>query len=83
MLGALIGDMVGAPYEFGESMKRKKFPVFIRRTHFTDDTVMTCAVADASSAAQYANASWSDTFTRLPANCWSAGERPMPHAFAR
>ena len=47
MYGAMLGDMVGAPYEFGESMKRKKFPVFIRRTHFTDDTVMTCAVADA------------------------------------
>ena len=43
----------------------------------------TCAVADASSAAQYANASWSDTFTRLPASCCRAGERPMPHAFAR
>lgn len=47
MYGAMLGDMVGAPYEFGESMKRKNFPVFIRRTHFTDDTVMTCAVADA------------------------------------
>lgn len=48
MLGAMIGDMVGAPYEFDRSPKKVDFgPLFIRGSVFTDDTVMTVAVAKA------------------------------------
>ena len=47
MYGAILGDMIGSPYEFGGSMKRKDFPLFIPGSRFTDDTVMTVAVADA------------------------------------
>ena len=47
MLGAIAGDMIGAPYEFDRSPKTKKFPLFQRRTAPTDDTVMTIAVAEA------------------------------------
>ena len=47
MYGAILGDMIGSPYEFGGSMKRKDFPLFVRASRFTDDTVMTVAVADA------------------------------------
>ena len=47
MYGAILGDMIGAPYEFGGSMKRKDFPLFIPGSRFTDDTVMTVAVAEA------------------------------------
>jgi len=47
MLGAMIGDMIGAPYEFDRSPKVKEFPLFQRGTAFTDDSVMTCAVGDA------------------------------------
>ena len=47
MLGAILGDMIGAPYEFDRSPKVKEFPLFSRGTKFTDDSVMTVAVADA------------------------------------
>lgn len=47
MIGAILGDMVGAPYEFDRGSKRKDFEMWIPRVHFTDDTVMTVAVAQA------------------------------------
>ena len=47
MLGAILGDMIGAPYEFDRSPKVKEFPLFSRYSAFTDDTVMTIAVAEA------------------------------------
>lgn len=47
MLGAIVGDIVGSLYEFsGNNIKTTKFPLFSERSHFTDDTVMTCAVAE-------------------------------------
>lgn len=47
MYGAILGDMIGAPYEFDRGNKTKDFPLFSRDTQFTDDSVMTIAVADA------------------------------------
>ena len=47
MLGAIIGDMVGAPYEFDRGNKTKDFPFWVRKSQFSDDTVMTVAVAQA------------------------------------
>ena len=47
MLGAITGDMVGAPYEFDRGSKTKDFPLWVKESHFTDDTVMTIAVAQA------------------------------------
>ena len=47
MYGAILGDMIGAPYEFDRSPKVKDFPLFGRGSRFTDDSVMTIAVADA------------------------------------
>ena len=46
MLGAIIGDIVGSVYEWN-NIKTKEFPLFSEKCHFTDDTVMTIAVADA------------------------------------
>ncbi|MCL2737139.1 MAG: ADP-ribosylglycohydrolase family protein [Propionibacteriaceae bacterium] len=46
MLGAIIGDIVGSPFEGGPAVS-KDFPLFSARSHATDDTVMTIAVADA------------------------------------
>ena len=46
MYGAILGDIVGSPYEFDcNNYKAKDFPLFSRRSDFTDDTVMTLAVA--------------------------------------
>ena len=47
MYGAILGDMVGSPYEFDMGNKSKDFEMWNRRVRFTDDTVMTIAVADA------------------------------------
>lgn len=47
MLGAVIGDMVGAPFEFWGT-KSKDFDPFLRRVATCrDDTICTVAVADA------------------------------------
>ena len=47
MYGAILGDMIGSPYEFDRGNKRKDFPLFSDKSTFTDDTVMTLAVAEA------------------------------------
>ncbi len=47
MIGAILGDMIGAPYEFDRGNKTKDFPLFVKRSQFTDDSVMTIAVAEA------------------------------------
>ncbi len=47
MYGAILGDMIGAPYEFDRGNKTKDFPLFSAGSEFTDDTVMTIAVAEA------------------------------------
>ena len=46
MLGAIIGDIAGSVYEWN-NIKTKDFPLFRKDCFFTDDTVMTCAVAEA------------------------------------
>lgn len=45
MYGAILGDIIGSPYEFDRGNKTKNFPLFSERSTFTDDTVMTLAVA--------------------------------------
>ena len=47
MYGAILGDMIGSPYEFDRGKKTKEFPLFTRESKFTDDTVMTIAVGEA------------------------------------
>ncbi len=46
MIGAIFGDIVGSVYEF-DNIKTKEFELFTDKCGFTDDTVMTVAVADA------------------------------------
>jgi ADP-ribosylglycohydrolase len=45
MLGAIIGDTVGSVYEF-HNIKTTDFPLFGPRNNYTDDSIMTMAVAD-------------------------------------
>ena len=47
MYGAILGDIIGSPYEFDRGNKSKDFPLFSSNSTFTDDSVMTLAVADA------------------------------------
>lgn len=47
MYGAILGDIIGSPFEFDRGDKTKDFKLFTRRSHFTDDSVMTLAVCEA------------------------------------
>ncbi len=47
MFGAILGDIIGSPYEFDQGNKSKDFPLFVQESCFTDDSVMTLAVAEA------------------------------------
>ena len=47
MYGAILGDIIGSPFEFDRGKKTKEFPLFCAESEFTDDTVMTIAVAEA------------------------------------
>jgi ADP-ribosylglycohydrolase len=46
MIGAIAGDIVGSVYEHNP-VKTKDFPLFNSQCRFTDDTVLTVAVAEA------------------------------------
>ena len=46
MIGAIAGDIIGSVYE-SDPIKTKDFPLFHPRCTFTDDSVLTVAVADA------------------------------------
>ena len=45
MLGAIIGDTVGSVYEF-HNIKTTDFPLFSPKCNYTDDSIMTVAVAN-------------------------------------
>ncbi len=45
MLGAIAGDVIGSVHE-GARTKTKDFPLLTPESRFTDDTVLTVAVAD-------------------------------------
>ena len=55
MYGAILGDIIGSPYEFDwQNIKTKEFPLFRFDSEFTDDSVMTIAVAEALMAVKRA-----------------------------
>ena len=47
MYGAIIGDIVGSRFEFDRGNKSRDFKLFTSESDFTDDSVMTVAVAEA------------------------------------
>ncbi len=47
MHGAIIGDIIGSRFEFDKGSKSKEFELFTEECDYTDDTVMTVAVAEA------------------------------------
>ena len=63
MIGAIIGDIIGSRFEW-HNLKSKDFELFTNESKFTDDTVLTIAIADcilhnkdyAQTVKQYGNA---------------------------
>jgi ADP-ribosyl-[dinitrogen reductase] hydrolase len=68
MLGVICGDVIGSVYE-GHNVKSKQFPLFSKGTRFTDDTVLTVAIADAILNRKY----FGPTIHRYSLNYPSAG----------
>ena len=52
MYGAILGDIIGSPFEFDRGNKSKEFSLFSTNSRFTDDSVMTIAVTNAFLDAQ-------------------------------
>lgn len=71
MLGAIAGDIIGSVHEF-RGRKTKDFPLFVDDSRFTDDTVLTVAVADTL----LTGVSYVDNFheftIRYPDRCYGA-----------
>lgn len=59
MYGAIIGDIAGSRYEFNP-VKTKDVPLFGEDSYFTDDTVLTIAVANALLEARETGASFKE-----------------------
>lgn len=85
IFGAIIGDIVGSRYEF-MPIKSKEFELFTWGCRFTDDTVMTVAVAEAlltdrdfagkmrQWGRRYPNAGYGGRFA-----AWLLDENPEPY----
>lgn len=87
MLGAIIGDIVGSPYEFANT-SNPRFPLFSKRSSFTDDTICTAAVADALVRGSDFGQTLREWCLRYPNpmgayggsfNAWLHSENPQPY----
>ncbi len=89
MIGAIAGDIIGSVYESKtgrENVKTTDFPLFDPRCRFTDDTVLTVALADSILTAapyrdklkeyyrRYPRAGFSRTFA-----AWARSDRAEPY----
>ena len=85
MIGAVAGDIIGSVYE-GHGIKTTDFPLFQDRCRFTDDSVLTIAIAKAivegtsyldavkEVGRRYPNAGYGGTFIH-----WLLSERSEPY----
>lgn len=71
MMGAIAGDIIGSVYEWN-NIKTKDFPLFSRHCFFTDDTVLTVALADSILTGEPYEANLKKFFRWYP-NCGYGG----------
>lgn len=88
LIGAIAGDIIGSPYELkGHRIKRTDFPLFNRDSTFTDDTILTLAVAQwiqnrngnlveilHTLGNKYINVGFGHAF-----KCWLRSKNPKPY----
>jgi ADP-ribosylglycohydrolase len=74
MLGAIAGDIIGSIYEF-DNVKTKDFPLFSEESEFTDDSILTIAIADAVLGDRDYRQALKDYFRRYPNPMGSYGSR--------
>jgi ADP-ribosylglycohydrolase len=85
MLGTITGDIVGSIYEF-DTIKTVDFPLFGDGCRFTDDTVLTVALAEAiMTGGSYASL-MKEYYRRYPEagyggrfHAWASGKLPGPY----
>lgn len=77
MYGSILGDIIGVPYEFDMGGKTKDFPLFCQESGFSDDSVMTVAVADALMRAGKAS---EETVKKELVDSMQKWGRKYPHA---
>jgi len=65
MIGALAGDIIGSAHEFGRT-KSKRFELFAPGCRFTDDSVLTVALADAIISGREYGPVMKEYFRRYP-----------------
>ena len=65
MLGAIGGDIIGSVYE-ANPVKTKDFELFCPASRFTDDTVLTIAVADALLSGNEYDRIFRDYYRKFP-----------------
>lgn len=85
MIGAIAGDIIGSPYE-RHNIKVMDFPLFNAGSTFTDDTVLTVAVADAILAGAGYGAKLKEYYRQYPHRGygpgfrrWAASDRTTPY----
>lgn len=86
ILGAVIGDIVGSRFEFLKTFPKYNFKMFGSANLFTDDTIMTVAIADAlihqkgfqeamlEWGRKYPNGGWGGGFRK-----WLKSNNPQPY----
>lgn len=72
MLGAIAGDIIGSVHEF-EGKKTRDFPLFVDDSRFTDDTVLTVAVADCLLTGSSYVHKFHEYTLAYPNRCYGAG----------
>jgi ADP-ribosylglycohydrolase len=85
MLGAIAGDIIGSVYEH-RPIKTKDFPLFEPRSTFTDDTVLTAAVADVLLHGGSYESRFREYYSRYPRagyggffHTWARSSKPKPY----
>ena len=78
MYGAILGDIIGSPFEFDRGDKTKEFDLFSKGCGFTDDSVMTIAIGEALLAVG-TEATGKEIEVAVAANMQDWGRR-YPHA---
>ena len=85
IIGAIAGDVIGTPYEWNR-IKTTEFPLFSSEPDFTDDTVMTIAVADSILSGKDFASALRDYGRRYPGrgyggffHHWLHSDNPQPY----
>ncbi len=74
MIGAIAGDIIGSVFE-RHNTKLMEFPLFSRWSRFTDDTVLTVAVADAILSGEEYGAKLREWYDLYPDSGYGSGFR--------